>query len=312
MGQRRLRGVPENGAVGAQHQRQVVGVGLVARDQTGRRLVRGGVEHRVRVAVARQEPHEPHRVGPRGVAHEHRAPGVGLDQLHPPQDQRAHDQLAQLCIGDQEPAQRLGRQQDRLDLAHRSPVHEGGLARELAHLGQELPRALGHHRHVAAQPVAPRHRDRAARHREEPRSGAARLEHELPVGVGARLAQGAQPPDLRGRQIGEGLVGPVAPGRRRRFLARRSCEALRESVIVFGHGVSRFRRVSRHSRSAGACDVASRFHVGPQAPPVGRRRGVATLRHSHELIRAFVAADEVACLGLRSMHHGGENDGFTF
>jgi hypothetical protein len=92
----------------------------------------------------------------------------------------------------------------------RAPVHERGLARELADLGEELAGALGDDGHVAPEPVAARHVDRARREHEHARACPARLEQKLAVGVGARLAEGPQPLDLLGRQLGEGL-GP--PGR---------------------------------------------------------------------------------------------------
>ncbi len=75
----------------------------------------------------------------RARADQHRAADAALDQADPAQDQRAHDALAELGLGDQQRAQFLRRDQQRLDVALGMAVDQRDAAGELADLGQKLP-----------------------------------------------------------------------------------------------------------------------------------------------------------------------------
>ena len=75
-------------------------------------------------------------------ADQHRAAGAALDQADPAQDQRAHDALAEFGFGDQQRAQLIRRDQQRLDIALGMAVDQREAAGKLADLGEKLPRPL--------------------------------------------------------------------------------------------------------------------------------------------------------------------------
>ena len=116
----------------------------------------------VGLAVAGEETLQPHHVAERVGADQHRAADAALDQADPAQDQRAHDALAELGLGDQQRAQLLRRDQQRLDIALGVAVDQRGAAGQLADLGQELARPLVDDRRDVAEPVALGDRDMAA------------------------------------------------------------------------------------------------------------------------------------------------------
>ena len=142
VGDRRLRRIAQHPAVRADHQRQVGARGDIARDEIGGVLVGGGIEHVVRLAVARQKILQPRHLAERGRPDQHRAAGAALDQVDPAQDQRAHDPLAEFGFGHQQRAQLIGRDQKRLDIAVGMAIDQREAAGKLANLGEELPRPL--------------------------------------------------------------------------------------------------------------------------------------------------------------------------
>ncbi len=181
--------------------------------QRVRPVLQRRVEHGVGVAVAAQEIGQAHQVGRAGGRHEHRAARPRLDQAHPAQDQRPHQPLAQVRLGDHHGAQAIGRDQQRLDLADRVPVHEGGEAGELADLGEEPARPLLDDARIMAQPVPPRDPHPAREDHEQARIRLARLEQERAVRITSHRPEPAQALDLRGCQHGIGLVLTVLQGR---------------------------------------------------------------------------------------------------
>ncbi len=162
------------------------------------------VEHGVGMAVAAQEIGQAHQVGRAGGRHQHRAARPRLDQAHPAQDQRPHEPLAQVRLGDHHGAQPIGRDQQSLDLADRMPVHEGGKPGELADLGEEPARPLLDDARIVAQPVPPRHAHPAPEDHEQAGIGLPRLEQEHAVRVAPHRPEPAQALDLRGCQHGIG------------------------------------------------------------------------------------------------------------
>ena len=83
-----------------------------------------------------------------GSADQHRAARARLDQRHAPQDHRAHHLLAERGFGDQQRVQLLGVDLERVGLADRDAVDEGGPARELAQLAGEVARTVLGHRQL--------------------------------------------------------------------------------------------------------------------------------------------------------------------
>ncbi|MHC2773059.1 hypothetical protein ACVIM7_002526 [Bradyrhizobium liaoningense] len=82
----------------------------------------------MRLAVAGEEPLQPHHAGGVRRSDQHGAAGAALDQIDPAQDQRPHDALAELGLGDQQRAQPVRRQQQRLDIALGAAVDQRRLA----------------------------------------------------------------------------------------------------------------------------------------------------------------------------------------
>ena len=148
-----------------------------------------------------------------GRTDQHRTADAALDQADPAQDQRAHDALAEIGFGDQQRAQFLRRDQQRLDLAFGMAVDQRDAAGELADFGQELARALIDHRRDMAEAVALGDRDMTRQHDEHAGPRLAGLEQHFAVPIGAQLAEPAHAVDFMRRQRREGLL--VARKRKR-------------------------------------------------------------------------------------------------
>ena len=89
------------------------------------------------MAVAAQEIDQPEDVGIGFVADDDR-PRAGLDQPDAAEDQRAHDALAKVGFGDQQGAQAIRRDRDRLDVGPGDRVDQIGPARQLGELAEEI------------------------------------------------------------------------------------------------------------------------------------------------------------------------------
>ena len=70
-------------------------------------------------------------------------PAPRFDQADAAQDQRAHDPLAELGLGDQQGAQPVGRDRDRLDVGQRLRVDQRRPARQLGELAHEIAALVG-------------------------------------------------------------------------------------------------------------------------------------------------------------------------
>ncbi len=206
--------VLQHRAVGDQHQGQVAALRVHAGQQAVGLVLDRGVQHPVGDAVAAEEVLQLHHARMVRRADQHRPARAGLDQPDPAQDQGAHDPFAQLRLRDHQAAQALGRDRDGLDLAHGAGVDEGGAARQLAHLGQEVARAVGDDRQVVAQAVAPAHVHPARQDQEHAEPGLPGVHQIVARGEAARLAEAAQPVDLLVRQREIHLLAPGPQDRR--------------------------------------------------------------------------------------------------
>ena len=103
----------------------------------------------MRLAVASEELAQPQRVGRPAPADDRRPSGGVLDQGDPSQDERAHDELAQVGVGDDEPSQvGLLDHEDLRVLAHPSRGDHPP-AGQLPHLAGEGPGPVGDDRLLA-------------------------------------------------------------------------------------------------------------------------------------------------------------------
>ena len=178
----------------------------------------------MRMAVAGEKALQPHHVAERGRADQHRTADAALDQADPAQDQRAHDALAEIGFGDQQRAQPLRRNQQRLDVALGVAVDQRDAAGELADLGEKLAGPLIDHRRDVAEAVALGDRDMARQHDEHAGPGLAGLEQRLAVLEAAQFAEPAHARDFVRRQRRKGLL--VARKR------KGNCAGRRTAVIV--------------------------------------------------------------------------------
>ena len=105
------------------------------------------------VAVAGEEALEPHHVGAQFLADQDGASGAQVDQGRAPDDQRAHDLVAQLGLGDEQRAQALRRYQKRLDVGDRLGVDQRRTAGQILELGEKVASLRLDDRCHMAQPV---------------------------------------------------------------------------------------------------------------------------------------------------------------
>ncbi len=126
-------------AIGADHQRQVVGAVGEPFDQPQCVFV-AFVDDRMRMPVARQESLQRHEACVMPLADENRSASAFFDQRHASQNQRAHDALAQFGFGHDQRAQTVGVDQQRLDGFERQSVDQRMAPRQLTDFGEKISR----------------------------------------------------------------------------------------------------------------------------------------------------------------------------
>jgi hypothetical protein len=168
------------------------------------------VEQRIEVViglpVAPQKVLQARQGGRARMRDQHHATGPRFDQGDAAQDQRARDALAQVGLGDEQGAQGRRCDQQRFDGALGLAIDQRRPARQLPHLGQEVPPALLRDGHHLAQAVALGDGHHACQHHEHARPQFARGEEPLAMGVAAHRAEAAHALDLFGSEHGEHLM----------------------------------------------------------------------------------------------------------
>ncbi len=195
-----------HGAIGDHHQRPIGRRWRIACDQLGGIMIPFRVEQMMRNAVAGEKSLQADDAARIQGPDQHRAADPALDQADPAQDQRAHDALAEIGFGDQQRAQSLRRNQERLDITLGMAVDQSDAAGELADLGEKLPRALIDHRRDVTEAIALGDRHMAGQDDEHAGPGLAGLEQHFAVLVPARLAKPAHARNLLQRQRRECLL----------------------------------------------------------------------------------------------------------
>ena len=94
-------------------------------------------ERLIGVAVAAEEVFEPQHVPLTNAAHDHRAAAAGLDQSDATQNEGAHDALAEVRFPDQQSAQPVGRDDERVHLVLGDGVDQGRASGQLRQLPHE-------------------------------------------------------------------------------------------------------------------------------------------------------------------------------
>ena len=178
--------------------------------------IRLGIEAQMRMAVVAEKALQPQHVAVVGAADDHRPARAGLQQADAAQDERAHDALAELRLGDEKRAQLIGRNDQRLDRPTRDRVDERRPTGKLCQLAEERTRTMGDDGCGAARRVMARDLDFAGEDDAQPAADVAHLREPL---ARRKCAQGAEAPDardLRRVQGGKHLVAArVDDGRRR-------------------------------------------------------------------------------------------------
>ena len=110
------------------------------------------VEARVREAVAAEELPQAERRGRVARADQHDVALLRLDEPHAAQDERAHEELAQLGVVLDDPEQAFVLDRDHLAVLADPRAHGGAGAAQRAHLAPEAARRMDGHRRLAGDP----------------------------------------------------------------------------------------------------------------------------------------------------------------
>ena len=291
VGQRHVAGVAQHAVARRRDDhRQVAGLQVEAVEEAAGIGVGLGVQHAVRVAVARHEALQPLHVARMPGPNQHDAALRVLDEADAAQDEGAHDDLADVGLGGHQAAE-VGP----ADAHHaRRP---GGAARdqdlavvEEVHLAGEL--ALAMHRDDAgrAMHVQVQDLDRSLQHQEEVDAALAAFEQQRAIGDVLGLAVGRHTIGEFGRQLREGLllarIRVARVGRRRVGIASGiacwiacwlACWLARSSGLGGGFGGSRCRRIGWNLGHRGVSLAAGQKLRGCSADE-GNARAVARLR----------------------------------
>src|SRR5256885_4181300 len=197
-------------------------------------MVVGWIEQEMRNAVAAQEIAQPCDIAQGRCADQHRAAGAGLDQGYAPQDQRAHDLLAERGLRDQQGVQLLRADEQRLYVADRDRVHERAPARKLPELAGKGSSDVIDHRKIMPVPVAAGDADRPRKHDQHAGGRLARLIDPRAGRIAARRAEAPQARDLVGGEDRESLPAARFERRRSGLSHCRGAGASLQGMLVLG------------------------------------------------------------------------------
>ncbi len=205
-----LTRILEHGAVGAHGDRQIGCRDGKALDDLGPFAIRFGVEHRVRNAVAPEEVLQPHQICAVTPADEHGA-RASLDERHPAQDERAHQQLAHFRLADDQRADMRGIERHRLTaFRRRARFDERGAARKLTQFACHHPREVPRDVVAVTKRVLPRHCDVTRQHEPRRRSDFPEVNDDFIRPESAwRAAEAFRGVDLRGHELRKHLLAAL-------------------------------------------------------------------------------------------------------
>ena len=171
---------PQHHPVRAQHDRQLAGEDAEALDHGTPVGIIRGVEHGAGIAVAGEEALQAGKIGRAGFADQHRADPALFQQSDPPENERAHQDLADLGRTDHQGAY-MRRVERKRGAALRSGAARGKRLApgKLADLARELAGMVGGDRRLAVETIAADDIDRTLEHEPGRRIGYARVEYRL-------------------------------------------------------------------------------------------------------------------------------------
>jgi len=147
------------------------------------------------------------------ITEEHWPADAGLEEANATQDERSHDALSEVRLRDEDVAQPVRRNDDRLDRLRGARVHQRRAARQLRELAHERAGRMGDDGLAVSQHVVLAHRDLATQDDEHSGADLAARHQTLIRVVGPCLAEGSQPIDLGRRQARKHLVESGLDGR---------------------------------------------------------------------------------------------------
>jgi hypothetical protein len=170
----------------------------------------------VRVSIARQEVADAQRVGRVHRSDQRRVPDAARHQLDAAQDERAHEDLAQLGVGLYERDDLLARQLDHLAVFARADREHPAASGDHVHFAGELSRRLDRDDDVAGRAVASAHDLEDTRlHQVEMDRRVAGVHQDLAGPHGARAAVRLDTRHLRRRQRRKDVLVPRGRDRER-------------------------------------------------------------------------------------------------
>jgi hypothetical protein len=198
--------VAQHRAVRTHDERKVVGLRRQPFEQRDGFGVLLRIERQARKHVAPQEVLQCEQTRIAGRADEHDAVPA-FDHEHAPQNQRAHDLLAEIGFADHHCAEFVGSKQDRFDVFDHMRVDDGGLVGELRHVRRKFAALrIRVDDPLVTEAVAADDADLARQHDEHARTKMSRAIKQLAFRVTAQIAEAAHTVYLRIREHGKHLL----------------------------------------------------------------------------------------------------------
>ena len=141
-----------------------------------------------------------------GRADQHRPAATGFDESDAPEDERAHDALSQVRLGNDQRAQLLGRDEYNLDVVIGVAVNETMVTRKLRDLAGKLAANVGRDRNDMTQSIALTDGYVALEHDEHAESGFAGRKEPVALRIVTDGAEATDALDLGFRQLRKQLM----------------------------------------------------------------------------------------------------------
>jgi hypothetical protein len=205
-GQFALGGIAQNLAARTQHDRQMLGLDGEAPQEGLGATVIAGIQRLVRMAIAPQKILQPQHVQRTGRSDQDGTALSLFEQAHAPEDQGAHDALAQRGFLHQHIAQPGPRHQQRLHIGGGDGIHQRGTLGKLGQFAQEISRPMPDDHVAGRYRAAVRYLDLALQDKGQAFGDLARLHDRRAGGIAAQGAETLQTRHLRRLQMQEHLV----------------------------------------------------------------------------------------------------------
>ena len=201
-----LGGILEHGSVRADDDRQIGVVRRVVLQQRRGLPIGGGIDYPVRPGIPGQKALQANQVRVGRRTDEDRAARARLDQADPPEQEGAHDPLADRGLGDQHGPQLVPGDDQHLGVAHGPSVDDPGRTGQHAGLGEEPAGAELDDRPDVAQTISSGDRHGPGNDDEHAGADITRRDERLRGRVGQNRPEPAEPVDLLRAEAREHLI----------------------------------------------------------------------------------------------------------